>query len=132
MKRRVAGGVNLFLSAVAVTGSFILSLEGNTPCVFCWIARISMIGILIFSILEIVKSYDVFFIFTAFLSLIAMSSAGYLIYLDFRPQSICVAKETCYSPLFMGIPASVYAFLLSTGVLICSLSAIIFLRRNEV
>lgn len=133
MKRKLIGGINLSLSAVGIIGSLILSFTGNVPCVFCWIVRISMIAIFLLSVIEILKPYDVFFIATILVSVVAVSAAGYLLYLDFRPQTICVVEEACYSPLFMGIPASVYAFVLSMSIFLCSFYALVMLRnRNEV
>lgn len=118
----------LILSITGVAGSFTLSLSGNIPCIYCWISRMSIIMVAILSLLSLYSSSRIFPLFISLISIPSIVSASVLLRNDLFPSPICSESSPhCFTPLFMGIHASVYAFFIS--VTLFFISSFLFYKK---
>ncbi len=114
---RVVKACILGLALLGVGGSFMLSITGNTPCVYCWIARISMIVVAILAASSLY--YDSLWVVggITLVSIPALVASSILVRNDYFPSPICTGNVECLSPIFMGFHVSLYALFLSLLIL---------------
>jgi len=119
------------LSLTGITGSFWLSASGEIPCPFCLMTRYSILAIFILSILAIFLKKNPVYIGTTLISIVPIVASSVLVHNDYFVQGgteICYSEDAsvhCTSPLVFGIHVSLYALLISIGILSISLFLLI-------
>ena len=115
---RVITALTLIVALGGVGGSFMLSLTGNTPCIYCWIARVSMIVVAILTASALYRENLWLHIISAVAILPALIASAILVRNDYFPDPICTEQvKYCFSPIFFGVHASLYALLFSVIIL---------------
>lgn len=132
-KEKILKVIILFASIVGVAGSFTLSFSGNVPCPYCWTSRICVILIAIISAGSLYYSNIYFPVAILIISIPSIVSSSILVRNDFSATpGVCTENGAeCFSPVFMGIHASIYALLISLFIFAGAVVLIYFNLKSK-